>query len=135
LGPSQGERPTDTCRAPDIARPGTIDAGPADEVLTRGRSVITFGDTEVLVFLTRRGTFAVENRCPHTGHRRLADAVVSRSTLECVGHGRRYNLHSGKAHRSATGNGLGLRTFDVTIDRGRIWLSSKQASESRSTNG
>jgi nitrite reductase/ring-hydroxylating ferredoxin subunit len=88
------------------------------------------GDIEVLVFRTRRGIFAVENLCPHTGRRRLSDAVVSRTSVECVGHGHRYDLASGKPHRSTVASGAGLRTFDVTIDAGRLWLSPTQPSES-----
>jgi len=111
----------------------TVDGGPADAFLDQGRAVTQLGEIEVLVLRTRRGIFALENRCPHTG-RRLSDASVSRRTLLCPGHGRQYDVDSGKQVRTRVARGTGLRTFDVTIHGGRLWLSPNERTESRSAN-
>lgn len=50
-------------------RTPVFDLGPAQEVLVNGRAVVTVGaeDTSVLIVATRRGVFAMQNRCPHLG--------------------------------------------------------------------
>ena len=100
------------------------DGGPASRLLKDGRTIARFGDTEVLVVRTRRGIFGVENRCPHLA-RTLADATVSGRTLTCPGHGRRYDLASGKPKGRTAAPTAPLRTFDVKVCMTRLWLSPK----------
>jgi nitrite reductase/ring-hydroxylating ferredoxin subunit len=113
---------------------GSVDAGPATELVARGRSLASFGDVEVLVVRTRRGVFAVENSCPHIASRSLFEASASGRTLVCHGHGRRFDLRSGEPLRGRPTCGSGLGTFDVTIDGGRLWLSPREQPARRSTH-
>jgi nitrite reductase/ring-hydroxylating ferredoxin subunit len=115
----------------DAASPGPppgdrVDSGPADELLAKGRIVVKFGDTEVLVLRTRRKLYAIENRCPHLG-RDLADAPVTGQTLTCPGHSRRYDLASGRPAGHASCRTARLRTFDVAVVHGRVWLAARRS--------
>jgi apoptosis-inducing factor 3 len=98
-----------------------VDGGSANKLVTEGRTLGRFGDIEVLIVRTRRGLFAVENRCPHMG-RRLTDAPVSGRTLVCPGHHRRYDLAVGKQVGHASLSPTRFRTFDVDVASGRVWL-------------
>jgi len=115
----------------DAASPGPppgdrVDSGPADELLAKGRIVVKFGDTEVLVLRTRRKLYAIENRCPHLG-RELADAPVTGLTLTCPDHSRRYDLASGRPAGHASCRTARLRTFDVAVVHGRVWLAARRS--------
>lgn len=115
----------------DAASPGPppgdrVDSGPADELLAKGRIVVKFRDTEVLVLRTRRKLYAIENRCPHLG-RELADAPVTGQTLTCPDHSRRYDLASGRPAGHASCRTARLRTFDVAVVHGRVWLAAKRS--------
>lgn len=113
-----------TERGQDVSTDGAFDCGAADVVLANGRAVIHFDAIDVLVVRTRRGIFAVEDRCPHMG-RRLSDASISRRTLTCREHGLRYDLPSGRPAGRAPVRRRALRTFDVVIEAGRLWLSPR----------
>jgi nitrite reductase/ring-hydroxylating ferredoxin subunit len=104
----------------------SVDGSPADVLLRSGRTLSRLGDTEVLVVRTRRGVFAVENRCPHLG-RRLADARVSGRTLVCPGHQRRYDLASGGLLGRQLTPTAPLRTFAVEIADGQLRISPMRA--------
>jgi nitrite reductase/ring-hydroxylating ferredoxin subunit len=106
-----------------------VDSGPVGELFVKGRIVVRFGDTEVLVVRTRRKLYAIENRCPHLG-RQLADAPVTGQTLTCPDHGRRYDLASGRSAGHAFSRAARLRAFDVAIAHGRVWLAPKQPRDS-----
>jgi nitrite reductase/ring-hydroxylating ferredoxin subunit len=97
-----------------------VDAGPAGRLLAEGRALAQVDGVDVLVVRTRRGIFAVENQCPHTG-RHLADAVVSGAKLTCMGHQRRYDLATGRA---AT-RGTRIQVFDASIVGDRLWLAPR----------
>ncbi|HEY4459815.1 MAG TPA: Rieske 2Fe-2S domain-containing protein [Pseudonocardiaceae bacterium] len=57
---------------------------------------------EILVVRARRGRlFAVLNRCPHRG-RLLDNAPVHGRTLTCPGHGRSFDLRTGRPGRTGT---------------------------------
>jgi nitrite reductase (NADH) small subunit len=114
----------------DAASPGPppgdhVDSGSADELLVKGRIVVKFGDTEVLVVRTRRKLYAIENQCPHLG-RELADAPVTGQTLTCPDHSRRYGLASGRPVGRAFCRTARLRAFDVAVAHGRVWLAAKR---------
>jgi nitrite reductase/ring-hydroxylating ferredoxin subunit len=51
---------------------------------------------ELLLLRVRRGVIAMVNRCPHMG-RALEDARLRAGVLRCRGHGRSYNLRTGRA--------------------------------------
>ena len=86
-------RPTQLA-PPDCA--SILDLGPERAVLAGGRAVVTVGrrDTPVLIVRTRKGIFAVEDRCPHAGFS-LADGAARRRSIRCSRHGREYDLVSG----------------------------------------
>ena len=103
---------------------GALDGGSAYELCSEGRALAHFGETEVLVVRTRRGIFAVESRCPHMG-RRLHDAALSRNKVICMGHGRHYDLASGRPAARTGSRAPRLRTFDVAVFDGRLWLAPR----------
>ncbi len=100
-----------------------VDCGSADRLFTEGRTIVTFGSTDVLVVLSGRHIFAVENRCPHMG-RSLADARIAGGTLVCAGHKRRFDLASGRPAGQASCLVGRMRRFGVTVAFDRIWLSA-----------
>jgi nitrite reductase/ring-hydroxylating ferredoxin subunit len=101
-----------------------VDVGPADRFLSQGRVIAQVDGVEVLVVRTRRGIFAVENLCPHTG-RHLTDAAVSGSRLTCMGHQRRYDLASGRPVIRTVLPGNRIRVFDASIADNRLWLAPR----------
>jgi len=120
---SPAESGNDTTKA----RPAgqcAVDAGPADRILEDGRVTAQVDGVDVLVVRTRRGIFAVENRCPHTG-RPLTDAFVSGSKLTCMGHQRRYDLASGRPVIRTVVPGTRIRVFDASIAGNRLWLAPR----------
>ena len=96
-----------------------VDVASAEELLRHRRLVVTQEDlgTAILVVLTRRGVFAVENRCPHRGAP-LDDAGIRGRTVTCPMHGRRYDLRSGRCSNGATT--APLRTWPARIVDGRV---------------
>jgi nitrite reductase [NAD(P)H] small subunit len=96
-----------------------VDVASAEELFRHRRLVVTPPDlgTAILVVLTRRGVFAVENRCPHRGAR-LDDAGIRGRTVTCPMHGRRYDLRSGRCSSGAIA--APLRTFPARIVAGRV---------------
>jgi nitrite reductase/ring-hydroxylating ferredoxin subunit len=119
LGCSPAEGGNDTTKDQSVGQ-RWVDVGPADRLLADGRVLAQVDGVDVLVVRTRRGIFAVENQCPHTG-RHLTDAAVSGAKLTCMGHRRRYDLRSGRA---AT-RGTGIRIFDASILGERLWLAPR----------
>jgi 3-phenylpropionate/trans-cinnamate dioxygenase ferredoxin subunit len=101
-----------------------VESDSLHELLTKGRTITDLGQTEVLVVRTRRGIFAVENRCPHLG-RALTDADVCGRKLICSGHGRQYDLKSGKPAGAPGYCARPLQTFEITIVDDRLWLSRR----------
>lgn len=106
---------------PGASLTGPHDVGSAEGLRAAGRLVARLGATSVLVVQTRRGLFAVENKCPHA-HRRLTDAVVSGQRLICTGHGRKFDLVSGQPLDRGRRTRC-MRRFDVAVTAGRIWVT------------
>jgi nitrite reductase/ring-hydroxylating ferredoxin subunit len=96
-----------------------VDLASAEQLARKGRLVVTAPDlgTTILLVWTRRGVFALENRCPHRGAR-LDDATVGGRTITCSMHGRRYDLRSGRCSSGATA--LPLRIWPARIVDGRV---------------
>jgi nitrite reductase/ring-hydroxylating ferredoxin subunit len=95
-----------------------VDVASAGELARHGRLVVTHPElgTAVLLVSTRRGVFAVENRCPHRGAR-LDDGTVDGRTITCAMHGRRFDLRSG---RCSGGAAAALRTWPAWVAGGRV---------------
>jgi len=95
-----------------------LDVADAADLMAAGRLVVSALGDEVLVIRSRLGVLAYTNRCPHAG-RSLGDARVRRRSLECVGHGMRFDLATGRA----IGCRASLRRWSAWIEQGRVWLS------------
>jgi 3-phenylpropionate/trans-cinnamate dioxygenase ferredoxin component len=109
--------------SPDIGEGTTVfDLGLAREVLINGRVTLTVGpkDTSVLIIRTRRGVFAMQNRCPHAGIP-LDSAVVRRRYIKCVVHGRTYDMTSGVCRNGPRTRPL--LTYRAWIHHGHLFLA------------
>jgi nitrite reductase/ring-hydroxylating ferredoxin subunit len=106
---------------PPIGEP--VDVASADDLARDGRLVVSppgLG-ADVLLVSTRRGVFAVENRCPHRGAL-LEDAAVDGRTVTCPMHGRRFDLRSGRCTGGPATSPL--RTWPAWIADGRVFLQA-----------
>jgi nitrite reductase/ring-hydroxylating ferredoxin subunit len=103
--------------------PSVADLGLASELLKHGRAVIQLGpgETPILVLATRKGLFAIDDRCPHAGYS-LAAGTARRGTIKCPWHGRTYDLRSGRCRWQADIEQL--TTHRVWVDRnGHLMLA------------
>lgn len=92
--------------------------GRADRVIV---TVVRVNGTaaDVLVLRDRRGrVFAAVNRCPHRGML-LDNAAVLGHTLTCPGHGRSYDLRTGRPTRPGT---RPLPVIRGWIEHGEVFL-------------
>jgi nitrite reductase/ring-hydroxylating ferredoxin subunit len=103
---------------------GAMDAGPADRLLSVGRVVVRVDGVDVLVVMTRRRTFGIENQCPHMD-RPLTDAEVSGRPSLCIRHERRYDPKSGRPLSFTTLRASRIRIFDASIVDNRLWLAPR----------
>jgi nitrite reductase/ring-hydroxylating ferredoxin subunit len=77
---------------------------------------------ELLVLRLRHGIYAMVNRCPHL-ERALDDGRVYGHILTCPGHGRSYNVRSGRAAGTLPGSGRSLlRRVRAWTDDGQLFL-------------
>lgn len=77
---------------------------------------------EVLVIRARGHLYALVNRCPHLD-RALDDARVRGRVLTCRGHGRSYNLRSGRAAGTLSRGGPAvLRRIRAWDEGGKLFL-------------
>jgi nitrite reductase/ring-hydroxylating ferredoxin subunit len=113
----------------DIGERATVfDLGRATDVLVDGRAVVTVGPdgTSVLIVETRRGVFAMQNRCPHLGLR-LDTAAVRGRRIKCAFHGREYDMRSGACHGSPKPRSHPLATHRAWIHQGYLFLAVTDA--------
>jgi 3-phenylpropionate/trans-cinnamate dioxygenase ferredoxin component len=111
--------------SPDFGEEATVlDLGLARELFIDGRAIVTVEPegTPVLIIKTRRGVFAMENRCPHAGYP-LDNAAVRRRHIKCRVHGLKYDMTSGVC-RSGPGSRTGpLSTYCVWVHQGHLFLA------------
>jgi nitrite reductase (NADH) small subunit len=86
-----------------------------------GRTV-EIGSVPVAVFNLGERFVAIENRCPHKGGP-LADGIVGGTTVTCPLHNWRICLESGKVSKPCTEHEKSVRTFDVKVEDGVIFVS------------
>jgi nitrite reductase/ring-hydroxylating ferredoxin subunit len=99
-----------------------LDLGLAEEILVGGRAVVRLrSGVSVLIISTRRGVFAVQNRCPHRSLP-LTSAPVRRGNLRCPFHGREYDLTSGACRGGPRPRTDPLTTYRVWIEQDRLFL-------------
>jgi nitrite reductase/ring-hydroxylating ferredoxin subunit len=111
--------------APEIGeRTSLFELGPPGEVLVHGRAIVTVepNDTSVLIVQTRRGVFAIQNRCPHLGFP-LDKAAVRGRHLKCAFHGREYDMSSGVCRGDPKPGTRPLTTYRAWIDQGHLFLA------------
>jgi nitrite reductase/ring-hydroxylating ferredoxin subunit len=121
-GPSAG--------GPTPRPPAVVDLGPDPPALAGGRAVVLGPQGEsVLVVRTRRGLFAVTNRCPHRGLP-LDDARVTGHTLVCPFHGWRFDLRSGHCRGRNPPAGP-LATYRAWRAAGHVFLAAVPRSRKR----
>jgi nitrite reductase/ring-hydroxylating ferredoxin subunit len=110
---------------PELGERTTVfDLGLAREVLVDRRAIVTVGpdDTSVLIVETRRGAFAIQNRCPHMGFP-LDRAAVHGQHLKCAFHGREYDMTSGVCHGGPKPGTRPLTTYRAWIDQDHLFLA------------
>jgi nitrite reductase/ring-hydroxylating ferredoxin subunit len=111
--------------SPDISeRTSVFDLGVPGEVLVDGRAIVTVGSdaTSVLIIKTRRGVFAMENRCPHLAFP-LTTASVRGRHLKCAFHGREYDMSSGIYRGGPKPRTRPLTTYRAWIDQDHLFLA------------
>ncbi len=87
-----------------------------DLPLGRGATVELADNTEVALYHTDAGFYAIENFCPHRGAA-LADGDLEGCAVACHLHGWRFDVRSGKCLTHA---GNDLERYDVRIEAGEI---------------
>jgi nitrite reductase/ring-hydroxylating ferredoxin subunit len=103
-------------------RSTVLDLGVAEEVLVGGRAVVRVGqDNPVLIVKTRRGVFAVNNRCPHLALP-LTSASVRRTLLKCPFHGREFDMASGAGRGALRSRTERLRTYRAWVADDHLFL-------------
>lgn len=94
----------------------------ANEVAGRLGLVMALPDSPVgplAVFNAGDRLVGVEDRCPHSGAR-LSEGDVESGVVTCPRHGSRFELSSGQRVRGPADEGI--RTYDVVVADGRVWL-------------
>jgi nitrite reductase (NADH) small subunit len=86
-----------------------------------GRAV-TVGGRRIAVFRAEDGWFALDAACPHLGGP-LADGIVSRNTVICPLHERRFDLASGEALNGEEC----VATHPVEIRGGHVYVEAPAA--------
>jgi nitrite reductase/ring-hydroxylating ferredoxin subunit len=112
--------------APDHgARTTVYDLGVATEVLIDGRAIMTVGPdgTSVLIIQTRRGVFAMQNRCPHRGFGLDGARAVRGRYLRCIFHGQEYDMRSGSCRGGPNPRTRPLPTYHAWIDQDHLFLA------------
>ena len=92
--------------------------GVEDVPVGEGRAVVVSG-TRLAVFHAEDGWFALDATCPHRGGP-LADGIVSRRTVICPLHERRFDLATGEERSSGSycvaAHRVEVRGEDVYLD-------------------
>ncbi|HVK40540.1 MAG TPA: nitrite reductase (NAD(P)H) small subunit [Candidatus Kapabacteria bacterium] len=88
--------------------------------LPPGRSRMLYFDEErqIALFNVDGELHAVTNICPHQHSPVIVDGMIEDCTVTCPLHGWAYDLRSGRA----LGGGARLKTFDVRVVEGVIWV-------------
>lgn len=77
---------------------------------------------ELLILRLHHGIYAIVNRCPHLA-RTLDDGRIHGHVLTCPGHGRSYNVRSGRLAGTLPGSGQRrLRRVPAWTDRGQLFI-------------
>ncbi len=88
-----------------------------DVPLGEGRAVEIDG-RRIAVFQTRRGWYAMGQRCPHKGGP-LTDGIVADGCVTCPLHDRRFDLATG---RCQTDPSMQVPVYRVELHGGEVWV-------------
>ncbi|HEY9593144.1 MAG TPA: non-heme iron oxygenase ferredoxin subunit [Spirochaetia bacterium] len=102
---------------------GWVSVGRESELVTSMR--VEVDGEPVAVFRTEEGIFALDDICSHE-YSRLSEGDVWGGEVYCQKHGSRFNLRTG----AVTGLPATqpVRTWDVKVENGEIWIASRTAS-------
>ncbi len=92
----------------------------SEEALRReGVRVVRWGNTQIAVFATEGGLFAVEDRCSHADAR-LSEGEVEGEEVVCPAHGARFRLRDGKALSLPAV--YPVQVFPVRVEDGKVFV-------------
>jgi nitrite reductase/ring-hydroxylating ferredoxin subunit len=114
-----------------------VEVGPLDDLAEGVPRIVTVGGREIAVVRWRGRLFAIRNSCPHqtvsfaagtvvervVGAEQLGDVSVDEAdpVIRCPRHGWRFGLASGRCTADPR---LRMRTYDVTVRDGRVFLAT-----------
>lgn len=90
----------------------------SDMEVNSSRPFVLPDGTTIVLFYTKSGYYAVENRCPHAGAS-LVEGRIKKDILMCVWHGWKFNL---KTKACLTDPDARLKAFSLNIKGGKIYL-------------
>jgi nitrite reductase (NADH) small subunit len=101
-----------------------VRVGPAADIPLNRAQVVALGGLRVAVFRCADAFHAVEDRCPHRGAPLSQGVIYEDTKLACLDHGWGICLRTGRVEAPATGT---VRTFEVKVEDGVVWLNSAGA--------
>lgn len=92
--------------------------GSCEALEEKGRYLAKLDGLQVAVFKTAKGTFAVNNRCPHEGFPLMEGTLNDNCSLACNWHGWAFDLESGQALEGRDK----VRTFPLEWRGDDLWV-------------
>ena len=93
----------------------SIDDVPRDDVIG-----VRVAGRDIALYSVEGEVFATDNTCTH-GHARLCDGFLEGHEIECPLHQGKFDVRSGAPTCAPATEAL--KTYPVTLDKGRVWLS------------
>lgn len=97
-----------------------VEVGRLTDLAPGSATVVEVGETEIAVFNTGEGLYAVENRCAHRGGP-VSKGWVADGVVTCPWHWWRYRLATGERLGS---DRIALETYSVEVRDGVIVLDT-----------
>jgi nitrite reductase/ring-hydroxylating ferredoxin subunit len=85
----------------------------------RGGLCVRVGEIEVGLYRVDGEVFAMENPCPHAGHR-LSEGTLDGAVIVCPAHGWDFDVRTG--FRPADADGWPIPCFAVRLSGDEIWI-------------
>ena len=89
-----------------------------DALKRDGRKVFRFEGRQIVLFDTRQGIYACNNRCPHEGYPLREGVLDEQCRLTCNWHNWKFDLQTGENQR----DGDKLRVYPVEVRGDHIWI-------------
>lgn len=102
-----------------------VEVGRLSDLEPGSATVVEVGETEIAVFNTGEGIYAVDNRCAHRGGP-VSKGWVADGIVTCPWHWWRYRLASGQRLGS---DRIALRTYQVQVKDGVIVIKAPNLAE------